>query len=365
MQKIYAERFPELVGAGTSEATTKETTEESTTTIEETTEETIETTILAPVIQDIPEEIIPEVTEQINVADAFEETDPVYFLNSHPLQTISHEERDVKLDVLKQQVQDFITNNPNERISFRYVNLSSNETLGINDLTPILPGASIALPIELVYYSRVSTGYLFPRSTATYYGEVDRGGSSFIADTYAPGKPFYLRTLANLAISQNDNIALSYIINALGGDIPKFWPYVADISNYINFTSNVTYTNSNGDQVRGDGRTSCYDMAEYASFLYFGYKNDPELYQPMINDMASSTVFSPYRTSFGEDALILHVAGRNEDMNSYTDVAIIDCEEPIVLVINCECSNYERGVEIQTILSNYVAQYISSCHTNP
>ncbi len=365
MQKIYAENYPELVGAATGETTTiaRRTTTEATTE-EETSEETTTTSALAPIIgTDETSETVPESTVQVNIADPFVETDPVYFRISHPLQTITHEERDVSLDVLKQQVQDYITNHPNERICFRYVNLNSNETLGLNDLYPVLPGGAISLPVELAYYNKVDTGFLFPLSTITYYGETAPGGSSYIANTYSAGKPFFLRTLANLAVAQNDNLALQYLIDTMGG-MDKIWPYISEISNYVDYTANLTYTSANGRSVGGTGRTSCYDLAEYASFLYYGYINNPELYQPLINDLYNSVKFTPYRSAFGEDAIILHFSGRNEHMHAYTDVAIIDCDEPIVLAINCECSNYERGNEIITDLSYYVAQYISSCHTN-
>lgn len=365
MQSIYAERFPDMVGAATRETTTinihDETTESTT---EETTEETTETTVLAPIIMtpETTEEVA--VTSQVNIADQFIEEDPVYFNVTHPLQTITHEERDVRLDVdLKLHVQEYINSHSNERICFRYVNLDSNETMGINDLDPVLPGGAIALPVELMYYQRVNTGYLFPLSTVTYYGEHDAGSSSFIEENYVAGKPFYLRTLAHLAISENDNIALSYLLDTMGG-MERIWPSIAEISNYVNFTETQVYTNAQGTSARGPGRTSCYDLANYASYLYYNYRSNPELYQPMINDMYYNSRFTPFRTSFGEDAIILHVSGRNEVVHAYTEVAIIDCEEPIVLVISCECSGFDRANEIFTDLSFYVAQYISSCHTN-
>ncbi len=365
MQSIYAEKYPEMVGAATRETTTiARRTSETTETSEETTETTPpETTVLAPIIATEETTTVAEVTEQVNVADPFIEEEPFYFKTSYPLQTITHEQRDVALDVLKQQVQDYINSHGNERISFRYVNLNSNETMGINDLNPILPSGAFALPVELVYYQRLETGYLYELSTVTYYGEHDSGESSYIESTYTAGKPFYLRTLAHLAVSVNDNIALNYIMDTLGG-IERFWPSIEEISGYINFTEVVTYEDASGSSIRGAGRTSCYDLSAYASSLYYSYISNSELYQPLINDLYYSEKFTPFSTSFGEDANILHISGRNEAMHAYTDVAIIDCEEPIVLVINCECSSYERANEIMTDLSYYLAQYISSCHTN-
>lgn len=377
MQDKYRELYPELVGAATStrastesseEETTTTTTEETTTTeattlgpvpVIATTEETSETSEI--IITDEEGNVVTTTTVQNNNPDSFVILDDVYFANSYPLQTITHDERAVYLDNLKQLVQDYIRDYSSAaRISFRYINLRNNEELGLNDLYPIVPAAAYILPLEIAMWEKVAEGHLSLNSVSTYDGS-NPGNSSYIAETYSPGKQFYTRNVAYLAISRNDNVAIGYVIDRLGG-IDQAYNRISAISSYIGYTNDVLYTDYQGVQQTGTNRTSIYDMANYAEYLYNGYINRPEVFQNMINDMAASEIPTPYTTAFGTNALILHAAGRNVEMNAYTDVAIIDCEEPIVVAISVECDGYDQANTIIADLATYVSRYISACH---
>lgn len=358
-QKKYAKEYPELVGAAT--ATTTETSEEEsseTTVVEETT--TAETSALGPIIQDTS--TTPESSEQTNSPDAFVEGANIYFYNSHALQTVSHEERDTMLDDLKQQVIDYIAACEGERICFRYVSLSSNETLGINDLDPILPAGAFALPVEIEFYNQIESGAISPLSTVTYDGSVTTTGPSYITENYALLKQFFLRTISNYAIVYNDSLALSIMINSMGG-LDAIIPNINEISGYVDYNSSVNYTAYDGTIISGSHRSSAYDLAEYANYLYRAYINEPTVYQSLINDMYYSAMPSSYSNIFGEDALILHASGRNDTYHAYTDIAIIDSDEPFVLCIYVECASAERAAVIQADLATYVERYITACHT--
>ena len=364
MQRMYERDYPDLVGAATwTAAETEETAETEPVPVEvnadptETIEETEE--FLAPVIA------TESTVETIDLTDlsahVFEEGEPLYFRTSYPLQTISHEQRDVLLDYLKQNVQNYIADYPSERICFRYINLDNRETIGLNDLDPIIPAGAFALPIEMTYWHRVDLGFGSPDYVVTYDGSYVPGNSSGIAAVYPEGKMFYVRTLANLAVTENDDYALSVILDRCSG-IETVWSYISGISGYMNYTSDATYTDYQGTLMSGPGRTSCYDMAAYAEALYYGYVREPDVYQPLINDLYHSSISSPFTASFGEDVPVLHVSGRNESFHAYTDIAIIDASEPIVLIVYSECSSYERAQMIQADISSFVAQYLESCH---
>ncbi len=380
MQREYAERFPELTGAATSTTKKTETTPSSSrkartttasssetapTTAEPTPETsfTVGPATTTPTPETTPSETSEETSEttQDNSADILPEED-VYLRDSHSLQTVTHEERDVLLDSLKQAVTDYAKACPEEKICFRYINLSSNETLGFNDLEPFIPAGAFSLPIEMVYYDRVSQGLSSLDAVYRYDGEAAPGNSSYITDTYQPGKYFTMRTLANYAVTRNDNIALSKIIDQAGG-MNFIWPTLRDISSYISYDKNITYYDGKGNQQSGKGRTCAYDMANYCRALYYGLINEPAKYRHLINDLAVSEVPTGYRTAFGNDALILHCSGANDETGSYTDIAIIDGDEPIVVVISCECSSRDRAMTIQADIATYVARFISMCHT--
>ena len=363
MQRIYEREYPDLVGAATAttvQTEAEETEPSSAGDISETTEVT-ETSeiVLAPVIATETTEETVDITDLS--AQEFVEPEPFYFRTSYPLQTISHEQRDVLLDYLKQDILNYISSNPNERICVRYINLDNGETTGVNDLEPIIPAGAFALPIEMTYWHRVDMGFGSPNYIITYDGSYVPGNSSAIASTWPAGKMFYLRTLASLAITDNDDYALSVILERSNG-IETVWNYISGISGYVDYTGNATYSDYLGTLMSGPGRSSCYDMAAYARELYFSYIREPEVFQPLINDLYYSNVNSPFTTSFGEDVPVLHVMGRNESFHAYTETAIIDASEPIVLIVYSECSSFDRAQTIQADISGMVARYLDSCH---
>lgn len=364
MQELYEQEYPDLVGAATT--TTAEPTETDPLVPLPIDVAPTETEMSEPTQEVLVPVIVTETTvETIDVTDlsaqVFVEAEPFYFRSSYPLQTISHEQRDVLLDYLKQNVLDYINSNAGERICFRYINLDNGETTGINDLEPIVPAGAFALPIEMTYWHRVDMGFGSPNYIITYDGSYVPGNSSNIAANYPPGKMFYLRTLANLAVTTNDDYALSVLVDRCSG-MNTIWTYLSSISGYTNYTENSTYTDYSGTLLSGPGRTSCYDMAAYAEALYYGYIREPDVYQPLMNDLYYSEIRSPFSASFGEDVPVLHVSGRNETFHAYTDIAIIDASEPIVLIVYSECSSFDRAQTIQADISGYVAAYLESCH---
>ena len=368
MQDKYRKDFPQLVGAAT--ATTKEPTPTPTPTpkpTETTTEATSETTTeLAPSFAttepttESTEETEP--TPQDNSVDEFEElaTD-IHFKTKHPLQSVPHDIRDQYLDDLKESLEKYINENCNDaRVCFYYVNLQSNETMGVDELDPIVPASSYTLPIVTDYCALCKTGVCYPYQVATF-NESAPGNSSYIADCYQPGKQFYLRTLAYYAVAYNDNTALSLLMAKMGSQ-ESLVGRINAISSYVDYSKSVLYTDRNGNPIQGPSRSSCYDLSKYCENLYYSYKNDPVTYQSLINDLYCSKIPTGYRTAFGDEALILHMAGRNEAFDSYTDIAIIDADEPIVVCISVECGSYDRSVEITTDLATFLASYMESLH---
>ncbi|SMC39961.1 Beta-lactamase enzyme family protein [Oscillospiraceae bacterium] len=366
MQSVYKEQFPDMVGAATSKHTKKpkeETTSEESSE-EETSEETTTESSFAPVvpgIETMETAAETEETTQNNNPDPLPSYTPVEFLASHPIQSVSHEERDMMLEGLQQDVLYYINANPDERISFRYINLASNETLGINDLTPIIPAGAYALPAGITYCEGVASGLIIPTTTATYLGEGAPGNNSWITENYQPGKAFYLGTCMTLSITHNDSLAYSYLLNSIGGT-EAVWDHMYPISGYINYTGSVTYEDYTGTILRGSGRTCVYDLAAYMEYLYYSYINDYDTYLPLIGAMEASEVPCAFTSSFADGTRILHISGRNEESHSYTDVAIIDGDEPVILVISCECSSYDRANTIMAALSGYLDDFLSACH---
>lgn len=367
LQKEYIKLFPELVGHATRETTEEETTStETSEETEETIEETEEESVLAPIVQETTASESTEDPESTTTnlhAFTWQEIENVSFRSSHPLQTITHEERDVYLDDLKQDLTDYINlqeDTYGDRICVRYVSLSSRETLGINDLDPIIPAGAFSLPVELLVYRTAYTGNYNLNRIITYQGSNINPATSYIISNFGVGQEFTARTLLNYAIAKNDTLALMYLLDNVAS-LDKVWNFISPISSYVDYLNEVTYMGRNEQYERGNHRSSCYDMCNYLEYLYDTHINEPEVYQQLINDMSLSEIPNGL-APFGEDALLLSVSGRNEDTNSYTLASIVDDQEPFALVIYAECSSHERAIEIQSGISTYINNYMTICH---
>ncbi len=368
MQERYRKDFPQLVGAATATTTADPTptptpvpTEVPTSHEETTTSELAPSLVTEAPTPDPTEDTEP--TEQDNSVDVFPEL-PVHFHfhNDHPLQVVPHSLRDQYLDDLKEDLEDYIELYCNDaKVKFYYVNLSSNETMGVNELVPVVPAGSFNIAYAIDYYDQCKAGTIYPYQDVTYTEDYP-GNSSYISQNYKYGKHFYLRTLAYYMVAYNDNVALNMIVDRLG-DNDDLMERINAISCYVDYSKSVLYTDRSGNPKKGPGRSSCYDLANFMVYLYRGYMNDPDAYQPLVDDLSRSQIPSGFNTAFsGGDDLILHLAGRNDEFGEYTDIAIIDGKEPIVVCISVECDSYDRSVTITADLSTLLARYIDSLH---
>ena len=367
MQERYRESFPELVGAATSttdswerytRATHKTETETTTTETES------ETTRLAPVIVTTATEETTEeatATSQNNAPDTFDEGEDFHFRTSYPHRTVSYQEREVLLDSLKEQVVRFQKDNQDMRICFELVCLETGEVIGVDELDPVVPSGCWVLPADLVALNRVANGRLSMSKIITYESPRFTDSPSYINSTYTPGKQFYLRTLMRYAVALNDTLAMNYLVECMGG-LESIIPDVDEISGYISYSDQKIYQDYRNLEFQSTGLTSCYDMSAYLEYLYSGYTNTPDVYQPLINDMYNSETSSPIKEAFGEDASVLHILGRNTAQGAYMDIALIDADEPVALVIYCEASSADRAGNAILTIAGYAASFIDACH---
>lgn len=377
LEREYASKYPDLVGKAT--ATTVTTTTESstrksssetsaTTTEEETTTTTTEETELRATVNSSTSESesssgsdeSTQGTTQNNEADVFEEIDNVYFKNNYPSSKISHQQRAVNLDHMKRQIDDLKKNNPDVRIGFRYLSLSSGESIGVDDLNPMVPASAFNLPLRIYLCQRMAAKTSNPDSVITYNKKPD-SGSSYIADNYQPGKKFTLRSLAFYSIAYNDNFATDAVIRSFGGS-ENARDTIESISSYQSYWKEKIYKDYAKTEHVGKGRSTCYDMANYAKFVYTEYKNKPAVYQSLINDLSQSATDSPISKAFGPDVPVFHISGSNKTLGAYTDLAIVDSSEPLVLCIYAEASSESKAKEIMQDIAGFASSFISSCY---
>lgn len=367
-QEQYRLMFPGLVGAATSTTTayseykrpvhtTTETTTE-TTTVATT---TLPHAILAATPTPLPENDYDFSDEQNNAAEPFAE-DRNFSFSPMGVQTASYQERAVGLENLKEKVLAYQNTHKNLRICFDFISLSTGDRIGVDELDPVLPSGAMAIPLEIVYYDQIA-GITGPLSEEVVYTG-DAGGSSsssYIAKHYSYGKAFYMRTILNLAITKNDSVALSYVVDKLGG-IDEAISKVDEISSYISYNDSVIYKDYRGREYRAPGTVSCYDMGNYMNYMYHEFISNPQTNQRLINDLAANEIDSPLKDAFPENTRILHVLGRNTDRGAYLECAIVDYKEPFVVVIYVEASSTSAaGTAIATI-GGYTQKYVESCY---
>lgn len=367
-QERYRLQYPGLVGAATSTTTAYSEYQRPVHTTTETTTETttIATTtqlhaILAATPTPPPDPESTAVTSQINSPDPFTEYSNFTFSPPGVL-TATYQERAVGLDELKEKIESYQKSHPEMRICYDFIMLSSGEHLGIDELDPVVPSGAMAIPVEIVYYDK-NAGITGPLSeVVTFDGNYNGSrSSSYIAKTYAYGKQFYMRTILNFAICKNDSVALNYVIEKIGG-LDEAIAAVDEISNYISYNDSILYSDYRGRQYRAPGTISCYDMGNYMSYMYREFLNNPQINQRLINDLADNEMESPLAAAFPAGTRILHVLGRNTERGAYLECAIVDYNEPIVLVIYVETSSPDAaGTAIATI-GGYTQKYMEMCY---
>lgn len=372
MQDLYRRSFPELVGAATSSTEsltsytrpTRETTT-TTTTTEETT--TTETTPLAPIIHTTPDSSESEetssdttpTTTQNNEADPIPSSPDVEFKDFKDFDKVSYGQRALLLENMKTSVDKFITEHKDYRICFRYENMKNGETLGINDIEPIVPGGAIAMPIASYAYERMAAGTYSPTNEYTYDGK-GSDTSSYIAANFSSGKKFHAQTLLNYAITHNDTVALDVTIKNLGG-IDDVEAVLGDGA-IVKYGDVCYYTDYDKKEYKGKHRTSATDMSNYAKKIYFGFINDTDVYKVLINDLYASEVKSPVKEAFPEEAQVFHSYGINQEQGSHLDVAIVNYREPVTVAIYVEAKDDTQANEAIKTLAGYVKEFLDSCY---
>lgn len=284
----------------------------------------------------------------------------VFFNKTALLQTVTHEERDIAYGQLKQDIKNYITEAVGTRIGFYYINLKNNEEFGINDLSPYVVGSSINLPINLVLYDTQKSQTLSFREVMAYKAEDKTDGPGTIKDREY-GAQYYIRELSRLSITESDNVATAMLLRRLGG-IEAVSSEFMKISGIVDFVKKHKYTDYSGTQQEGDYRSGVQDLARYAEALYYRYMTYPEEYQTLINDLAHTTSDWGIADQFPEGTQVFHKTGSNVKYNSETDVALIICEEPIVLCVSVEAATAEEAKAIQSALGKLVQEYISYCY---
>ncbi len=285
----------------------------------------------------------------------------VYFPDMTALQTTTHKARDSAYHELQKNIQSLISQQTDARCGLYYINLKNGEEFGDNDMVPFVVGSTINLPINIMLYDQVTTGGLSLSEIMTYLSADTVAGTGTVQTTPI-GSQHYIRELSGLSMTASDNTATAMLLRRLGG-VDLFCVNTKQITDIVDYRTNVTYTDYAGVQQTGKNRSSVQDMAKYMKYVYKSYLSNPTVYQPLINDLAHTSSNWGVASGLPSDVLVCHKTGSDSIFKSETDVAMIFAEEPYVLCITVECADQAKARNLQQKLGDMVYAYLHGCYT--
>lgn len=281
----------------------------------------------------------------------------VFIPETSDLQTISHKIRDAAFHKLQQQIQKSIDGYADARVGFYYLNLENNEAFGYNDMEPFVPAGAFALPVNLCLYQMFLQETALPTELMPYLAE----DGSFPDSTIPKVDPYDLRTLSFLSLSSNDSVAVNMLIRRQGG-IDALNEQIRLISSVVDFRSPVSYQNYKGEAFEGKNRSSAYDLAMYMEEFYLSYLSEPDVFQPMFNDLSHTESDWGIAASYPQNVLFCHQTGSASNFSNETDVALVFAQEHYVVAVTVECEDPDRAKHIQAELGQFVYQFITFCY---
>ena len=288
--------------------------------------------------------------------------EPVLFPQKYPLQTVTHAERDQAYASLKQSVKKYIADHDTARIGFHYINLSTSESFGYNDVAPFVVGSCIHVPLAKMFCDDIKDRRATIDRLFTYSKQ--ESDSEILSKVAASpeGKQFYAYQLLDYSLKYGDGVAMNMLIESMGG-MEGVLSRLKTETKGVDFSALQRYEDYKKIPQAGAHRSSAYDLANYAEALYWSYISYPESYQPIIDSMAGCDSNWGVGNQFPSGTTILHRTGSNTTFHSECDVAIILSTEPVVVSVTVEAETPEECKEIQSALGVLVYNFLSYCHT--
>jgi len=306
-----------------------------------------------------------ENTEETTVNLQPDETmhhEPVSFPGKYPLQTVTHAERDQAFASLKQSVKKYIAEHKDARIGFYFINLSTSESFGYNDVAPFVVGSCIHIPLVKMVCDDVRSGQMVMDRILEYSPDEKDSKVNSKVSGFPSGKKFYIHQLLDYALKYGDGVAMNMLIDSMSG-IENVLTRLTTVTRGIDYSVVQHYDDYKGIQQAGAYRSSAYDLATYMEDLYWDYISYPEYYQPMIDSLYGCDSNWGVGKFFAPGTTILHRTGSNSDFHSESDVAILLSSEPVIVSVTVEAETSEEAKEIQAALGALVYNFISYCHT--
>lgn len=280
-------------------------------------------------------------------------------------QTVDAATRSANLTALQTKINDYLSKQSG-RYSVYYLNLTNNETTGYKESQPMIAASAIKIAYNTYLYEKIDAGEIKFDDKLAYKatGYVDgvqggdlESGTGTIQNS-ADGTEYTIKEVSNLSITISDNCATNMIIRRLGGEDAINNSFLKPISATVDYREKQTYNDYTGTQQTGRRRTSAMDLAKYAEHLYTNYKNKPEAYQPLIDDLCHTEYSWGVRAGVPAAFEVAHKVGFRGP--SYNDIAIVFGTEDYVLSLMTESGDASRAQSIMAEVSKMVYEYVES-----
>ena len=257
------------------------------------------------------------------------------------------------------------------RYGLYYLNLETGESIEIHARDPFVAASSIKLAYNTYLYQKALGGsfslddQMAYNSAAYPDGDFEAGTGNIQND--ANGTLFTLSEISHRSIYLSDNCGTNMILRKLGGIETVNQEYMMPISAVVNYRGKVEYTDFRGAAQSGRNRTSAMDLALYAKNLYSLYQGNKEGYQPLIDDLSSSSFswgISAVTPPSGEKVTVAHKIGFNTAYATNNDAGIVFGEEDYILAIVTENNSDTEAQLVIGQASQLVYDYIRAVTGN-
>lgn len=250
----------------------------------------------------------------------------------------------------------------NGRFAVHYHNLTTDEIWAFQDDQPFVAASSIKLGINLILYQEVAAGQISLEEILTYdsrpYPTGDYEAGTGTIQNMAHGSQLTVRETAGLSIRISDNCGINMLIRRLGG-IDLINQQLNEISSIVDYRQPVTYTNYAGQSSSGRHRTSARDLAGHALDLYHRWQQNPEIYQPLIDDLCHTEFDFGIQKGIPETVDVAHKIGTNGAYSTENDVGIVFADEPFVLCVMTEMASAAEARSIQAEIASWFFEFSS------
>ena len=272
--------------------------------------------------------------------------------------------RAARYEALKADVAALLDQAPG-RYALTYLNPVSGEDWGYQDTAPFVAASSIKLGINTYLYSQVAAGAVSLDEILAYdnraYPTGDFEAGTGIIQGMANGSEFTVRETSRLSITVSDNCATNMVIRRLGGIDAVNGAFLKKIGPTLDYRGQVSYSDYRGEVSSGRHRTCSRDLALHARELYRLWARNPEVYDPLVDDLCNTEFGFGLHTKLPEYVRVAHKIGTNAAYHAENDVAIVFAEEPFILCILTESGDAvaarELAADIARMFYDYIAEF--------